>query len=261
VADFTALFPVEIISRMLGVPEDMRQQVLHWVDVSLYREPGEMEPTLDDREKISPAVEEILRYQPPSPAESCFALSLLRSAQGPLVVPRTGLPGGMQRGVAGLVHGGHDDGVVVDHHGDLAPFGQLPQQSQLDLGCGTAIAARAHHQPVLAQAVALEPASSGAPQPLGAAGQEYHLVVTGQMADNGQTFVVWRIVPGQGEERIPVLGTLFDVMKPVADVGDDTVEVHHGQRPLRGHQPRFLPSWPRHLGRRSATHRTATDYA
>jgi cytochrome P450 len=45
VADFSALFPVEIISRMLGVPPDMRQQVREWIDVSLHRERGQMEPT------------------------------------------------------------------------------------------------------------------------------------------------------------------------------------------------------------------------
>lgn len=45
VADFSALFPVEIISRMLGVPEGERQQVREWVDVSLHREPGRMDPT------------------------------------------------------------------------------------------------------------------------------------------------------------------------------------------------------------------------
>lgn len=47
VADFSALFPVEIISRMLGVPEGERQQIRHWVDVSLHREPGSMEPTAE----------------------------------------------------------------------------------------------------------------------------------------------------------------------------------------------------------------------
>jgi cytochrome P450 len=45
VADFSAPFPVEIISRMLGVPEDMRQQVREWIDVSLHRERGQMDPT------------------------------------------------------------------------------------------------------------------------------------------------------------------------------------------------------------------------
>jgi cytochrome P450 len=45
VADFSALFPVEIISRMLGVPEGERQQIREWLDVSLHREPGRMDPT------------------------------------------------------------------------------------------------------------------------------------------------------------------------------------------------------------------------
>ena len=45
VADFSAPFPVEVISRMLGVPEQDRQQLRHWIDVSLHREPGEMSPT------------------------------------------------------------------------------------------------------------------------------------------------------------------------------------------------------------------------
>ncbi|MGO8871112.1 MAG: cytochrome P450 [Acidimicrobiales bacterium] len=45
VADFSALFPVEIISRMLGVPEGARQQIRHWLDASLHREPGQMDPT------------------------------------------------------------------------------------------------------------------------------------------------------------------------------------------------------------------------
>jgi cytochrome P450 len=45
VAEFSAPFPVEIISRMLGVPEPDRQQIRHWLDLSLTREPGSMEPT------------------------------------------------------------------------------------------------------------------------------------------------------------------------------------------------------------------------
>ncbi len=45
VADFSAPFPVEIISRMLGVPEGDRQQIRHWLDIGLHREPGQMDPT------------------------------------------------------------------------------------------------------------------------------------------------------------------------------------------------------------------------
>lgn len=45
VADFSAPFPVEIISRMLGVPEGERQQIREWLDISLHREKGQMYPT------------------------------------------------------------------------------------------------------------------------------------------------------------------------------------------------------------------------
>ncbi|OBA71640.1 cytochrome [Mycobacterium sp. 1554424.7] len=43
VADFSALFPVEVISTVLGVPAEHRQQIRHWVDASLHREPGQIE--------------------------------------------------------------------------------------------------------------------------------------------------------------------------------------------------------------------------
>jgi cytochrome P450 len=45
VAEFSAPFPVEIISRMLGVPKADRQQIRHWLDLSLTREPGNPNPT------------------------------------------------------------------------------------------------------------------------------------------------------------------------------------------------------------------------
>ena len=45
VADFAALFPVEVISAMLGVPEPDRQQIRHWVDTMLFREQGNAQTT------------------------------------------------------------------------------------------------------------------------------------------------------------------------------------------------------------------------
>ena len=45
VADFSGPFPVEIICRMLGVPEGERQQIRHWLDLLLHREPGQIDPT------------------------------------------------------------------------------------------------------------------------------------------------------------------------------------------------------------------------
>ncbi len=42
VADFSALFPVEIVTIMMGVPEDKRQHVRLWIEEALHREPGQM---------------------------------------------------------------------------------------------------------------------------------------------------------------------------------------------------------------------------
>ncbi len=43
VQDFSGPFPVEVITRMAGVPEDFRQQVRHWIDTSLERLPGQID--------------------------------------------------------------------------------------------------------------------------------------------------------------------------------------------------------------------------
>lgn len=42
IQDFSGPFPVEVITRMAGVPEDFRQSVRHWIDTTLTREPGNM---------------------------------------------------------------------------------------------------------------------------------------------------------------------------------------------------------------------------
>ena len=45
VKDFSGPFPVEIICRMLGVPERERQRLRHALDLMLHREPGQLDPT------------------------------------------------------------------------------------------------------------------------------------------------------------------------------------------------------------------------
>lgn len=47
VRDLSAPFPVEIISRMVGVPAGERQQIREWLDAGLHREPGEMNPSVE----------------------------------------------------------------------------------------------------------------------------------------------------------------------------------------------------------------------
>ena len=43
VSDFSVYFPVEVITQMLGVPEERRQQVRLWIDESLHRAPGQID--------------------------------------------------------------------------------------------------------------------------------------------------------------------------------------------------------------------------
>jgi cytochrome P450 len=50
VADFSALFPVEVISAMLGVPASERQQVRHWTDTFLFRRTGDPRTTQEGME-------------------------------------------------------------------------------------------------------------------------------------------------------------------------------------------------------------------
>jgi cytochrome P450 len=45
VADFSALFPNEVITTMLGVPKQDRDQIRHWLDLLLERHPGEIATT------------------------------------------------------------------------------------------------------------------------------------------------------------------------------------------------------------------------
>lgn len=52
VADFAAPFPVEVISRMLGVPEGDRQQIRHRIDLTLHREPGQMVPSPENQQAV-----------------------------------------------------------------------------------------------------------------------------------------------------------------------------------------------------------------
>jgi cytochrome P450 len=43
VHDFSVFFPVDVITQMLGVPAEYRQQVRLWIDESLHREPGQID--------------------------------------------------------------------------------------------------------------------------------------------------------------------------------------------------------------------------
>src|SRR6202051_3426656 len=47
---FSAPLPFRDNSRMGGGPEGERQQIRHWLDIGLHREPGQMDPTPEGRQ-------------------------------------------------------------------------------------------------------------------------------------------------------------------------------------------------------------------
>nr|WP_090344240.1 cytochrome P450 [Mycolicibacterium malmesburyense]CRL75605.1 cytochrome P450 [Mycolicibacterium malmesburyense] len=56
VSEFSAFFPVEVITQMLGVPEEHRQQVREWVDTSLHREPGQVDMSEEGMQAVAQAM-------------------------------------------------------------------------------------------------------------------------------------------------------------------------------------------------------------
>jgi len=58
VADFGAKVPMMVISAMLGVPEEDREQIREWTDQSLHREPGEVDPS----ERLGPILAQSAGY-------------------------------------------------------------------------------------------------------------------------------------------------------------------------------------------------------
>jgi cytochrome P450 len=76
VQEFSAFFPVEVITRMLGVPEDRRQQVRQWVDTSLHREPGQVEMSQDGLQAIAEAMAlyfELIQQRRAEPQDDMFS--------------------------------------------------------------------------------------------------------------------------------------------------------------------------------------------
>ena len=75
VQEFAAFFPVEVITRMLGVPEDRRQQVRQWVDTSLHREPGQIEMSAEGQQAVAEAMAlyfELIQQRRANPQDDMF---------------------------------------------------------------------------------------------------------------------------------------------------------------------------------------------
>ena len=129
VADFSALFPVEIISRMLGVPEGRRQQIREWLGLSLHREQGEVDPT---PEGVAAMIEQVTYFHELIAEKREHPADDMLSRLTQVTVDRgdgteTGLDDGEIAGFAGLLGGaGAETGtklignavVLFDRHPD-----------------------------------------------------------------------------------------------------------------------------------------------
>ena len=74
VREFTAPFPVEVITTMLGVPEDHVQHARLWTDATMHREPGQIETDEKGKQAIlslSSTTSAVSRSIGHSPATTC----------------------------------------------------------------------------------------------------------------------------------------------------------------------------------------------
>ena len=132
VADFSALFPVEIISRMLGVPAEMRQQIRHWVDVSLHREPGDLDPTPEGMQAMLESgtyFHELAAAKRSDPGDDMLSrLTQVTVDRGDGV--QTGLDDGEIAGFATLLGGAGAETVTKLVGNAVVLFSQHPDQWQ-----------------------------------------------------------------------------------------------------------------------------------
>ena len=132
VKDFSAPFPVEIIARMLGVPEDMSQQVREWIDISLQREKGQMEPGPEARDASMASgmyFYELAVEKRANPADDMLSrLTQVTVDRGDGV--ETGLDDGEIAGFAGLLGGAGAETVTKLVGNAAVLFSRHPEQWQ-----------------------------------------------------------------------------------------------------------------------------------
>jgi cytochrome P450 len=142
VADFSAPFPVEVISRMLGVPEGERQQIRHWLDLSLHRERGQVDPTPAGVEATMESAAyyyALVAEKREHPGDDMLSrLTLVTVDRGDGV--QTGLDDAEIAGFAGLLGGAGAETVTKLVGNAVVLFSRHPDQWQRILGDRSLIA-------------------------------------------------------------------------------------------------------------------------
>jgi cytochrome P450 len=133
VADFAAPFPVEVISRMLGVPEEERQAIRHRLDLSLHREPGQLEPSAENQQAVLESATYFLeltaekRKRPGDDLLSRLTQVTVDRGDG----TETGLDDDAIAGFAGLLGGAGAETVTKLVGNAVVLFHQHPDQWQM----------------------------------------------------------------------------------------------------------------------------------
>jgi len=132
VADFAGPFPIEVISRMLGVPAEERQKIRHRLDQSLHREPGQVVPSPENEQAM---LENALLYHQltvekrENPADDMLSrLTQVTVDRGDGV--ETGLDDAEITGFAGLLGGAGAETVTKLVGNAVVLFWQHPEQWQ-----------------------------------------------------------------------------------------------------------------------------------
>lgn len=117
--------------------------------------------------------------------------------------------------------------VVVDerHH---PASGQPAQHIEFEPGGWAEVTVGAHVQFGVGQPVSLEPGLRHLPQPLRAPGQPDDLVTSTKIGHETRALLEQSVAIGSIEEPIPG-PTAGQMMQPMPDVGDDTVDVEDGE--------------------------------
>jgi cytochrome P450 len=133
VGDVAAPFPVEIISRMLGVPEGERQQIRHRLDLSLHREPGQVDPTPEGMTAMFELIvyfDDLARQRRASPADDMITRLTRVTMQGD-DGEDTALTDGEIAGFAGLLGGAGAETVTKLVANAVVLFDAHPDQWRL----------------------------------------------------------------------------------------------------------------------------------
>src|SRR5205809_2297703 len=115
--------------------------------------------------------------------------------------------------------------VVVHEHSNRSVAGKAFEHLHLERPRRSTVAIASHDQPTGRQVVLRKPLHRVPSTAFGTAGEVDDVVVLGEPLRNRKTFIDRQVVGRGSEKGFPVLGTVLDVVQPMAYVRDNAVQV------------------------------------